>query len=66
MPALVDPFAAAALPGAWDGKRLSAKADLRTPRRVFAVTLPGVATFMVVDSIVPSRRGVSSTRRVLR
>ncbi|WP_433271988.1 sulfite exporter TauE/SafE family protein [Actinosynnema sp. CS-041913] len=49
--ALVGPFAATALLGAWDGKRLAAKVDGLILQRVFAVALLGVAAFMVVDAV---------------
>ncbi|SDH83112.1 hypothetical protein SAMN05192558_105255 [Actinokineospora alba] len=50
--AVLGPFAGAALLGAWDGKRLSAKVSETTLRRLFAVLLFGVAVFMLVDSVI--------------
>ncbi|MBC6451253.1 sulfite exporter TauE/SafE family protein [Actinokineospora xionganensis] len=50
--AVLGPFAGAALLGAWDGKRLSAKVSETTLRRLFAVLLFGVAAFMLVDSVI--------------
>lgn len=50
--AVLGPFAGAALLGAWDGKRLSAKVSEATLRRLFAVVLFGVAAFMLVDSVI--------------
>ncbi|MFF4441150.1 sulfite exporter TauE/SafE family protein [Streptomyces sp. NPDC001621] len=48
---VVGPFAGAAVLGAWDGKRLSAKLSGRTLQRVFALALLAVAGFMLVDAI---------------
>ncbi|WP_097869317.1 sulfite exporter TauE/SafE family protein [Streptomyces sp. rh34] len=48
---VIAPFAAAAILGAWDGKRLAAKVADATLRRVFAYTLFAVAAFMVVDVV---------------
>lgn len=50
--AVLGPFAGAALLGAWDGKRLSAKVSETNLRRLFAVLLFGVAAFMLVDSVI--------------
>ncbi|MGH3864125.1 sulfite exporter TauE/SafE family protein [Actinokineospora sp.] len=50
--AVLGPFAGAALLGAWDGKRLSAKVSETTLRRLFAVLLFGVAAFMLIDSVI--------------
>ncbi|MFG3496510.1 sulfite exporter TauE/SafE family protein [Streptomyces sp. NPDC047928] len=49
--AVVGPFAAAAMLGAWDGRRLGAKVPTRVLRRVFAWALLGVAAFMLVDAV---------------
>ncbi|MET8811243.1 sulfite exporter TauE/SafE family protein [Streptomyces sp. NPDC004549] len=49
--AVVGPFAAAAVLGAWDGKRLAAKLSGRALQRLFAVALLGVACFMLVDAV---------------
>ena len=49
--ALIGPFAAAALLGAWDGKRLAGKVGATTLRRVFAVVLLAVAVFMCADAV---------------
>ncbi|MFI9009241.1 TSUP family transporter [Actinosynnema sp. NPDC053489] len=48
--AVVAPFAAAALLGAWDGKRLAARVPATTRRRVFAAALLAVAALMAVDA----------------
>ncbi|MGW5640362.1 TSUP family transporter, partial [Streptomyces sp. NPDC003832] len=50
--AVVAPFAGAAILGAWDGKRLSAKVSGHTLRRIFAVTLLGVAALMLTDAVL--------------
>ncbi|MET9290841.1 sulfite exporter TauE/SafE family protein [Streptomyces sp. NPDC003077] len=47
---VIAPFTAAAMLGAWDGKRLAAKVSGTLLRRVFAVALLAVATFMLVDA----------------
>ncbi|ARP70943.1 sulfite exporter TauE/SafE family protein [Streptomyces pluripotens] len=49
--ALIGPFAGAAILGAWDGKRLSAKLSGQTLQRVFALVLLAVAGFMLVDTV---------------
>ncbi|MFE7860767.1 sulfite exporter TauE/SafE family protein [Streptomyces sp. NPDC057403] len=49
---VVGPFIAAAVLGAWDGKRLSAKVSGRTLQRIFAVVLLAVAVFMLVDGLL--------------
>nr|WP_245194543.1 sulfite exporter TauE/SafE family protein [Kitasatospora phosalacinea] len=48
----VGPFAAAAVLGAWDGKRLAAKLSGRTLRRLFASALLAVAALMLVDAVL--------------
>jgi uncharacterized membrane protein YfcA len=48
---VVGPFVAAAVLGAWDGKRLSAKVSGHTLQRIFAVVLLAVAAFMLVDAL---------------
>ncbi|MFF8868275.1 sulfite exporter TauE/SafE family protein [Streptomyces sp. NPDC015139] len=48
---VVGPFAGAAILGAWDGKRLSAKLSGRTLQRAFTLALLAVAGFMLVDAI---------------
>ncbi|MFD8376646.1 sulfite exporter TauE/SafE family protein [Streptomyces sp. NPDC059688] len=48
---VVGPFAGAAVLGAWDGKRLTAKLSGRTLQRAFALALLAVAGFMLVDAI---------------
>ncbi|MER6261129.1 sulfite exporter TauE/SafE family protein [Streptomyces sp900105245] len=48
---VVGPFAGAAVLGAWDGKRLSAKLSGRTLQRAFALALLAVTGFMLVDAI---------------
>ncbi len=49
--AIVGPFIAAAVLGAWDGKRLAAKVSGPRLQRVFAVALLAVAAFMLVDAV---------------
>ncbi|WP_445399203.1 sulfite exporter TauE/SafE family protein [Streptomyces sp. LE64] len=49
--AVVGPFAAAAILGAWDGKRLGAKLPDAVVRRVFAGVLLTVALVMLVDAL---------------
>ncbi|WP_405595409.1 sulfite exporter TauE/SafE family protein [Streptomyces sp. NBC_01410] len=48
--AVIGPFAGAAILGAWDGKRLSARLSGQTLQRVFALVLLAVAGFMLVDA----------------
>ncbi len=50
--AVVAPFTAAAVLGAWDGKRLSKKLKGDTLQRLFAYVLLAVAVFMLVDTLV--------------
>ncbi|MFG2309355.1 sulfite exporter TauE/SafE family protein [Streptomyces sp. NPDC048566] len=50
--AVVAPFTAAAILGAWDGKRLAKKLDVQSLQRLFAYVLLAVAAFMVVDVLV--------------
>ena len=50
--AVIGPFAGAAILGAWDGKRLSAKLSGQTLQRVFAFVLLAVAGFMLVDAVL--------------
>ncbi|BBC38911.1 UPF0721 transmembrane protein [Streptomyces graminofaciens] len=50
--AVVGPFVAAAVLGAWDGKRLAAKVSGDTLRRIFAWVLLAVAAFMLADVLV--------------
>ncbi|GAB1333470.1 sulfite exporter TauE/SafE family protein [Streptomyces sp. E-15] len=50
--AVTGPFAAAAILGAWDGKRLSARISGPTLQRIFAVVLLAVAGLMLVDAVV--------------
>ncbi|MGW6909927.1 sulfite exporter TauE/SafE family protein [Streptomyces sp. NPDC054940] len=50
--AAVAPFAAAAVLGAWDGKRLAGKVSGGTLRRIFAYVLLAVALFMLADAVV--------------
>jgi uncharacterized membrane protein YfcA len=50
--AVIGPFAGAAILGAWDGRRLSAKLSGSTLQRVFALVLLAVAGFMLVDAVV--------------
>ncbi|UXY17515.1 sulfite exporter TauE/SafE family protein [Streptomyces cynarae] len=49
--AVIAPFTAAAILGAWDGKRLSKKIKGHTLQRLFAYVLLAVAAFMLVDAI---------------
>ncbi|MBX7547993.1 sulfite exporter TauE/SafE family protein [Streptomyces sp. NPDC004232] len=49
---LIGPFAGAAVLGAWDGRRLSAKLPARTLQRAFAVILLAVAGFMLADAVL--------------
>ncbi|WP_043495635.1 sulfite exporter TauE/SafE family protein [Streptomyces viridosporus] len=49
--AVVGPFIGAATLGAWDGKRLAAKASGRVLQRIFAVALLAVAAFMLIDAV---------------
>ncbi|MBW4716912.1 sulfite exporter TauE/SafE family protein [Saccharothrix obliqua] len=53
--ALVGPFAAAALLGAWDGRRLAAKVDATALRRVFAAALVVVSVAMAADTVLNGR-----------
>ncbi|MCC5477831.1 sulfite exporter TauE/SafE family protein [Streptomyces barringtoniae] len=48
---VIGPFAGAAVLGAWDGKRLSAKLSGPTLQRAFALVLLAVAGFMLVDAV---------------
>ncbi|MEU3148004.1 MULTISPECIES: sulfite exporter TauE/SafE family protein [unclassified Streptomyces] len=48
---VIAPFTAAAVLGAWDGKRLSAKVRGRTLQRLFAHLLLAVAALMLVDAL---------------
>ncbi|MEV7689524.1 sulfite exporter TauE/SafE family protein [Streptomyces bungoensis] len=50
--AVVAPFTAAAILGAWDGKRLAKKIKGRTLQRLFAYVLLAVAAFMLVDVLL--------------
>lgn len=50
--AVIAPFTAAAILGAWDGKRLSKRLKGQTLQRVFAYVLLAVAVFMLVDVLV--------------
>ncbi|MFJ4007416.1 sulfite exporter TauE/SafE family protein [Streptomyces sp. NPDC090023] len=49
---VVGPFAGAAILGAWDGKRLSARLSGPSLQRVFALVLLAVAGFMLGDAVV--------------
>ncbi|WP_427761728.1 sulfite exporter TauE/SafE family protein [Streptomyces sp. DSM 41931] len=49
--AVIGPFIAAAVLGAWDGKRLAAKVSGPGLQRVFAVALLAVAAFMLADAV---------------
>ncbi|MGX1672835.1 sulfite exporter TauE/SafE family protein [Streptomyces sp. NPDC055400] len=50
--AVIAPFTAAAVLGAWDGKRLAAKISGNRLQHVFAYVLLAVAAFMLLDSII--------------
>ncbi|MER7398949.1 sulfite exporter TauE/SafE family protein, partial [Streptomyces sp. NPDC000151] len=49
--AVIAPFTATAVLGAWDGKRLAAKASGPLLQRTFAGVLLAVAALMVVDAV---------------
>ncbi|MFI8859612.1 sulfite exporter TauE/SafE family protein [Streptomyces prasinus] len=49
--AVIGPFIATAVLGAWDGKRLAAKVSGPRLQRVFAVVLLAVAAFMLADAV---------------
>lgn len=49
---VVAPFAGAAVLGAWDGKRLSARVSGGLLQRIFALVLLAVAVFMLIDMVV--------------
>jgi uncharacterized protein len=48
----VAPFAATAVLGAWDGRRLAAKVSAGALQRTFAVALLAVAAFMLADAVL--------------
>ncbi|MET7928492.1 sulfite exporter TauE/SafE family protein [Streptomyces sp. NPDC005349] len=50
--AVIAPFTAAAILGAWDGKRLATKISGNRLQRLFAYVLLAVATFMLLDSLI--------------
>ncbi|MFH8804831.1 sulfite exporter TauE/SafE family protein [Streptomyces sp. NPDC017936] len=50
--AVVAPFTAAAVLGAWDGKRLAHRLEDATLQRLFACVLLAVAAFMLIDAFV--------------
>ncbi|MEW1723156.1 sulfite exporter TauE/SafE family protein [Streptomyces sp. NPDC093109] len=50
--ALIGPFIATAILGAWDGKRLAAKVSGPRLQRVFAAALLAVAVFMLADTVM--------------
>ncbi|MET9581839.1 sulfite exporter TauE/SafE family protein [Streptomyces sp. NPDC006539] len=50
--AVIAPFTAAAVLGAWDGKRLASKMSTAALQRVFGASLLAVALFMLVDAVV--------------
>ncbi len=49
--AVIGPFVATAVLGAWDGKRLAVKVHGPRLQRVFAVVLLAVAAFMLADGV---------------
>ncbi|MET8472311.1 sulfite exporter TauE/SafE family protein [Streptomyces sp. NPDC006422] len=51
-PAVLGPFVGAAVLGAWDAKRLTARFSGPALQRAFAVLLLATATFMLVDAVV--------------
>ncbi|MCQ4211527.1 sulfite exporter TauE/SafE family protein [Streptomyces longispororuber] len=50
--AVIAPFTAAAILGAWDGKRYAQRLSGNTLQRVFAVALFAVAVFMLADALI--------------
>ncbi|WP_324786052.1 sulfite exporter TauE/SafE family protein [Streptomyces sp. H51] len=50
--AVVGPFIAAAILGAWDGKRLAGKVSGPTLQRIFALVLLAVGGFMLIDAML--------------
>ncbi|MFE5212897.1 sulfite exporter TauE/SafE family protein [Streptomyces sp. NPDC056600] len=50
--AVIAPFTAAAVLGAWDGKRHAQRLSGDTLRRIFAYVLLAVAALMIVDAVV--------------
>jgi hypothetical protein len=50
--ALIAPFLATAVLGAWDGRRLAAKISAGTLQRVFGAVLLGVAVAMAVTAVL--------------
>jgi uncharacterized membrane protein YfcA len=50
--AVIAPFTAAAILGAWDGKRLAAKISGNRLQHLFAYVLLAVAAFMLLDSLI--------------
>ncbi|GAA2287251.1 UPF0721 transmembrane protein [Streptomyces ruber] len=50
--AVIGPFIAAAVLGAWDGRRLAAKATGPLLQRTFAIVLLTVAALMLLDAVV--------------
>ncbi|MFF1567689.1 sulfite exporter TauE/SafE family protein [Streptomyces sp. NPDC058293] len=50
--AVIAPFTAAAILGAWDGKRLATKISGNRLQRLFAYVLLAVAAFMLLDSLI--------------
>ncbi|MFE7706844.1 sulfite exporter TauE/SafE family protein [Streptomyces sp. NPDC057486] len=49
--AVIAPFTAAAVLGAWDGKRLAGKVSTAALQRIFGAALLAVALFMLVDAV---------------
>lgn len=50
--AVIAPFTASAVLGAWDGKRLAAKVSTDTLRRLFGAVLLAVALAMLLDAFL--------------
>ncbi|MER6106141.1 sulfite exporter TauE/SafE family protein [Streptomyces sp. NPDC001832] len=50
--AVIAPFTAAAVLGAWDGQRLAAKVSTAALQRTFGAVLLAVAVFMLVDAVL--------------
>ncbi|MFJ7587493.1 sulfite exporter TauE/SafE family protein [Streptomyces sp. NPDC097617] len=48
---VIAPFTAAAILGAWDGKRLAVKVSGPTLQRIFAIVLLAVAALMLIDAV---------------
>ncbi|MCX4391938.1 sulfite exporter TauE/SafE family protein [Streptomyces sp. NBC_00053] len=49
--AVIAPFTATAVLGAWDGRRLAAKVSTAALQRIFGAALLAVAVFMLIDAV---------------